>query len=62
VLVGRFILGYDVTTVAQMVGKKANAVKALQFRALNSLRRLLQKRNPSEEMFSPHFQHQEGIR
>jgi RNA polymerase sigma-70 factor (ECF subfamily) len=62
VLVGRLILGYDVTTVAQMVGKKANAVKALQFRALNSLRRLLQKRNPSEEMFHRHDQHQEDVR
>src|SRR5205823_4845973 len=49
VLVGRLILGYDVTTVAQMVGKKANAVKALQFRALNSLQRLLQKQNQAEE-------------
>ncbi|HTK09037.1 MAG TPA: sigma-70 family RNA polymerase sigma factor [Ktedonobacteraceae bacterium] len=48
VLVGRLILGYDVTTVAQMVGKKANAVKALQFRALNSLQRLLRKQNSSE--------------
>jgi RNA polymerase sigma-70 factor (ECF subfamily) len=49
VLVGRLILGYDVTTVAQMVGKKANAVKALQFRALNSLQRLLRKQNQAEE-------------
>jgi RNA polymerase sigma-70 factor, ECF subfamily len=62
VLVGRLILGYDVTTVAQMIGKKANAVKALQFRALNSLRRLLQKRNFSQEMFSSLVQQQEGIR
>jgi RNA polymerase sigma-70 factor (ECF subfamily) len=49
VLVGRLILGYDVTTVAQMVGKKANAVKALQFRALNSLQRLLRKHHQAEE-------------
>lgn len=62
VLVGRLILGYDVTTVAQMVGKKANAVKALQFRALNSLRRLLQKRNPAEEMLHHHNQHREDVR
>src|SRR5689334_21519305 len=59
VLVCRLIIGYDVTTVAQMVGKKANAVKALQFRALNSLRRLLQKRNPAEEMLHHHNQHRE---
>src|SRR5581483_6636071 len=59
VLVGRLILGYDVTTVAQMVGKKANAVKALQFRALNSLQRLLQKQNSSREKSQHHIQHQE---
>jgi len=41
VLVGRLILGYDVATVARLTGKKANAVKALQFRALQSLQRLL---------------------
>lgn len=41
VLVARLILGYDVATVAQMLGKQANAVKALQFRALQSLHRLL---------------------
>lgn len=43
VLVSRLILGYDVAMVAQMIGKKANAVKALQFRALQSLQRLLKK-------------------
>jgi RNA polymerase sigma-70 factor, ECF subfamily len=48
VLVGRLILGYDVATVARMIGKKANAVKALQFRALHSLQRLLEKQeNPA---------------
>src|SRR5215472_1836781 len=41
VLVGRLILGYDVATIARMIGKTANAVKALQFRALQSLQRLL---------------------
>jgi RNA polymerase sigma-70 factor, ECF subfamily len=43
VLVGRLILGYEVADVAKMIGKKANAVKALQFRALNSLHRLLRQ-------------------
>lgn len=43
VLIGRLVLGYDVATVARMLGKKANAVKALQFRALQSLHRLLKK-------------------
>ena len=41
VLVSRLILGYDVETVARMPGKKGNAIKALQFRALQSLHRLL---------------------
>ncbi len=47
VLVGRLILGYDVATVAQIIKKNANAVKALQFRALQSLQRLLGKQLPS---------------
>lgn len=48
VLVGRLILGYDVAAVARMIGKKANAVKALQFRALQSLQRLLGKQGHSQ--------------
>lgn len=54
VLVGRLIMGYDVSTVARIVGKKANAVKALQFRALNSLQRLLGKRDSAEYARQPH--------
>lgn len=61
VLVGRLILGYDVATVARMVGKKANAVKALQFRALNSLQRLLGKRDGAKPTPSRH-PHKEKIR
>ncbi len=49
VLAGRLIMGYDVETVARMIGKKANAVKALQFRALHSLHRLLKKPGFSEQ-------------
>lgn len=41
VLISRFILGYDLATVAQMLGKNVNAIKALQFRALQTLHRLL---------------------
>ncbi|WP_236031404.1 RNA polymerase sigma factor [Ktedonospora formicarum] len=47
VVVGRFLLDYDVATVAKIVGKKANAVKALQFRALRSLQRFLVPSAPS---------------
>ena len=43
VLIGRLILGYNVTTVARMMGKRPNAVKALQFRGLQALQRLLQR-------------------
>jgi RNA polymerase sigma-70 factor (ECF subfamily) len=50
VLVGRLILGYDVETVARLIGKKANAVKALQFRALHSLHRLLGRRGYTEQV------------
>jgi RNA polymerase sigma-70 factor (ECF subfamily) len=50
VLVGRLILGYDVATVARLIGKKANAVKALQFRALHSLHRLLGRGGYSEQI------------
>lgn len=49
VLIGRLILGYDVASVARMIGKKANAVKALQFRALQSLHRLLGRQGFSEQ-------------
>lgn len=55
VLVGRLILGYDVASLAQIVGKKANAIKALQFRALKSLQRLLGKQQAYQEK-------KEGIR
>ncbi|HZR42209.1 MAG TPA: sigma-70 family RNA polymerase sigma factor, partial [Ktedonobacteraceae bacterium] len=62
VLVCRLIMGYDVATVAQMVGKKTNAVKALQFRALHSLQRLLGKNDlqPEERSYS-HAQPQEEL-
>jgi RNA polymerase sigma-70 factor, ECF subfamily len=54
VLIGRLILGYDVATVAQIVGKNANAVKALQFRALQSLQRLLGRHSLPEREFHVH--------
>jgi RNA polymerase sigma-70 factor (ECF subfamily) len=47
VLVGRLILGYDVATVAEMIGRSVNAVKAWQFRALNSLHRYLSQQEVS---------------
>jgi RNA polymerase sigma-70 factor (ECF subfamily) len=59
VLVGRLILGYDVATVARMMGKKANAVKALQFRALQSLQRLLGKQRSPVPAF-PKQKKEEG--
>jgi RNA polymerase sigma-70 factor (ECF subfamily) len=64
VVIGRLILGYDVATVARMIGKQANAVKALQFRALQSLHRQFQKQEegmPEQIMFNQPrcAQHQE---
>jgi RNA polymerase sigma-70 factor (ECF subfamily) len=47
VIISRLILGYDVETVARMIGKKPNAVKALQFRALQSIHRYLKKEGMS---------------
>ena len=61
VLVGRLILGYDVATVARMIGKKANAVKALQFRALQSLQRLLGKQPFPEYAYSFHRHPKEDV-
>lgn len=58
VLVGRLILGYDVATVARMIGKQANAVKALQFRALQSLNRILKKnKQPEMELTAQRYMH-----
>ena len=54
VLIGRLILGYDVATVAQIIGKNTNAVKALQFRALQSLQRLLGRHSLPERAFHVH--------
>lgn len=44
VLIGRLVMGYDVRTVAHMLGKQPNAIKALQFRGLQALHRLLQRK------------------
>ncbi len=44
VLISRLILGYDVETVGRMLGKKGNAIKALQFRALQALQRFLRRK------------------
>ncbi len=61
VLISRLILGYDVATIAQMLGKKANAIKALQFRALQSLERLLAKKAQREKPLN-HVRQQEDAR
>ncbi len=60
VLISRLILGYDVATIAQMLGKKANAIKALQFRALQSLERLLAKKAQREKLLNPVLQQEEA--
>ena len=60
VLISRLILGYDVTTVARMVDKKPNAVKALQFRALQTLQRLLQRDTASQQVAPAPFRGRRG--
>ncbi len=52
VIISRLILGYDLTTVARMIGKKTNAVKALQFRGLKTLHRLLHRETPAQQRAS----------
>jgi RNA polymerase sigma-70 factor (ECF subfamily) len=41
VLISRFIEGLSLAETAELMGKKENAVKALEFRALKSVRRVL---------------------
>lgn len=41
VLYHRFMMGYDVETTAQIMGKKDGAIRALQYRALKALSRLI---------------------
>jgi RNA polymerase sigma-70 factor (ECF subfamily) len=60
VLIARLILGYDVATVARMIGKNTNAVKALQFRALHALHRLLGQETLPEQAFYVHARHHGG--
>jgi RNA polymerase sigma-70 factor (ECF subfamily) len=60
VLIGRLILGYDVATVARMLGKNANAIKALQFRALQRLYRLLGRDAASHQPLDARMRRQEG--
>ncbi|HEU5370021.1 MAG TPA: sigma-70 family RNA polymerase sigma factor [Ktedonobacterales bacterium] len=60
VLVSRLILGYDVETVGHMLGKKGNAIKALQFRALQSLHRLLQMQRSSRTALPSRVRRQGG--
>ena len=64
VLVGRLVLGYDIATVARMIGKQANAVKALQFRAMQSLNHILKKNmQPERELTAQrHMKQREDAR
>ncbi len=43
VIILRFIEGYDITEIAQIMGRTAGAVKSLQHRALASLARLMKE-------------------
>jgi RNA polymerase sigma-70 factor (ECF subfamily) len=60
VLISRLILGYDVETVARMLGKKGNAIKSLQFRALQRLHRLLRMKATSRQAFPSRIRSQGG--
>ncbi len=41
VLIYRFLLGYNLAETAEIMGKKVNAIKALQHRALQNLKKIL---------------------
>ena len=43
VVVLRHVEGHDVATSARIMGKKENALRALEFRALHSLRRIMER-------------------
>ncbi len=43
VILLRFIEGFDAKTVGKLIGKKAGAVRALQFRAIQSLKKIFEK-------------------
>jgi RNA polymerase sigma-70 factor (ECF subfamily) len=46
VLVSRFVEGLSLAETAALMGKKENAIKALEFRALKSVRRILGNGSP----------------
>jgi RNA polymerase sigma-70 factor (ECF subfamily) len=50
VLVGRFIEGLTLAETAALLGKNENSVKALEFRALRSVRRILAGATAPEEV------------
>ena len=41
VVIGKYVLGFDNTRIGELLGKNANAVNQLHFRAVTSLRKLL---------------------
>jgi len=52
VLTGCLMMDYDAGTVGDIIGKNANAVRALQFRALRRLRHILSERKDYHEVIS----------
>lgn len=55
VILYRCVLGYSAEDVGQLLGKQAGAVRALQFRALASLARLLNISEPTSEQMLGHL-------
>lgn len=48
VILLRFMEGYDARTVGRLIGKRAGAVRAMQFRAVERLRKILSGGGPDE--------------
>lgn len=57
VILYRAVLGYSVEDVGKLLGKQAGAVRALQFRALGALARLLQSADEAQNTLSDRLRH-----
>jgi DNA-directed RNA polymerase specialized sigma24 family protein len=54
------VLGYSAEDVGKLLGKQAGAVRALQFRALGALARLLQSADDAQNTLNDRPRHSRG--
>jgi RNA polymerase sigma-70 factor (ECF subfamily) len=60
VILYRAVLGYSAEDVGKLLGKQAGAVRALQFRALGALARLLQSADDAQNTLNDRPRHSRG--